>query len=405
MSDPIQPWLVMPRDPVIVRDGRPFGPDPGARAQSLPFPFPATLAGAVRTRHGEQHGGFDTGAVKAADVRALPMIGPFLVQLASDTNPNARLLLPAPADALLLPKTDQHPPYRCWLRPLEIDASAQSDLAAHGQPGAQLWPVGMAAPEAVKPLADPPTFWWRDDYLKWLLAPGDGDIDPGALGLRGLSAESRVHVRIDPASGTAVEGFLYQTSGREFTHRPTAKPAWRLADTETLALLVMTSADLDEGLGSLGGERRTVFWQRGDATLLPSCPEALRSAIQTAQACRLLLATPGIFAQGLLPQLNWLQIPDIKLAIKGAVASRYDVISGWDYAHGPHGQAKPTRRLAPAGTVYYLSLAGNSEAAIDQFIEQVWLQPISDAAQDRLDGFGVALLGAWDGKQHRMEVK
>jgi CRISPR-associated protein Cmr3 len=402
MRDLIHPWLVMPRDPVIVRDGRPFGPDPGARAQSLPFPFPATLAGAVRTRHGEQHGGFDTGAVKPADVRALPVCGPFLVQLASDTNPTARLLLPAPADALLLPKTDQHPPRRGWLRPLAIDAGAQSDLTAHGQPDAPFWPVGMAAPEAVKPLAEPPTFWWWDAYQEWLLAPGDGDIDPGALGLRGLSAESRVHVRIDPTSGAAIEGFLYQTSGREFTHRPTAKPVWGLADTATLALLVMTGADLDEGLGALGGERRTVFWQRGDATLLPTCSAALRDAIQTTQTCRLLLATPGIFAQGLLPQLDWLQIPDLKLAIKGAVASRYDVISGWDYAHG---QAKPTRRLAPAGTVYYLSLAGNSEAAIDQFIEQVWLQPISDAKQDRLDGFGVALLGVWDGKQHRMEVK
>ena len=35
-------WLVEPRDPLIVREGRPFGPDPGAWATSLPFPFPST---------------------------------------------------------------------------------------------------------------------------------------------------------------------------------------------------------------------------------------------------------------------------------------------------------------------------------------------------------------------------
>ena len=41
-------WIIEPHDPLIFRDGRPFGPTPGARAFSLPFPFPSTLAGVVR---------------------------------------------------------------------------------------------------------------------------------------------------------------------------------------------------------------------------------------------------------------------------------------------------------------------------------------------------------------------
>lgn len=401
MTDTIHPWLIMPRDPVIVRNGRPFGPDPGTRAQSLPFPFPATLAGAVRTRHGEQHGGFDAAGAMSATVRALPVRGPFLVQLA-EADGAARLLLPAPGDALLLPASTEHPQLRCWLRPVAIAADAQTDLHALDQPGAPLWHIGMAAPKADKPLANPPTFWWWDAYLQWLLTPGDGEIDPGALGLRGLIPESRVHVRIDPETGTADEGFLYQTSALEFIRRPCPEPEWRLDGAMTLALLVTTGADLDAGLGSLGGERRTVFWQPGDAALLPTCPSEICNQIEETKACRLVLATPGLFAQGLLPQLDWLQIPGLKLTIKGAVASRYDVISGWDYASG---QAKPTRRLAPAGTVYYLSLAGSSGEAIDRFIQQLWFQPVSDAAQDRLDGFGIAVLGVWDGKQVRMEVK
>jgi CRISPR-associated protein Cmr3 len=57
---------------------------------------------------------------------------------------------------------------------------------------------------------------------------------------------------------------------------------------------------------------------------------------------------------------------------------------------------KPSRRLVPAGSVYFLKLDG-SDAAIDQFIDATWLQAISDDEQDRRDGFGLALFGAWDG--------
>lgn len=401
MSNSLQPWLILPRDPVIVRDGRPFGPDPGARAQSLPFPFPATLAGAVRTRFGEQHGGFGAGGVSPADVLSLSVRGPFLVQMTESTQV-ARLLLPAPGDALLLPETGQHPPLRRWLRPLELAADARTNLNPSDSAAPRLWHVGMAAPIADKPLTNPPTFWWWDAYLQWLLEPGDSEIVPGKLGLRGLVSESRVHVRIDPTSGAAVEGFLYQTSALEFDRRPVPKPAWRLADTMTLALLVTTDAAFDEGLGALGGERRTVCWQHCNDQVLAPCPAELRAAIRKTQACRLILATPGVFAQGLLPRLNWLAISGLKLTVRAVVASRYDVISGWDYDHN---RAKPTRRLAPAGTVYYLSLADSTESAIDQFIERVWFQPVSDAEQDRLDGFGVAAPGVWDGKQAPMEVK
>ena len=42
-------WLIVPRDPLIFRDGKPFTATPGERSNSLGFPFPSTLAGAVRT--------------------------------------------------------------------------------------------------------------------------------------------------------------------------------------------------------------------------------------------------------------------------------------------------------------------------------------------------------------------
>src|SRR5436305_1269785 len=80
-SKPEIVWIIEPHDPLIVRDGRPFGPDPSARAVSLSFPFPSTTTGGVRTRAGlKADGMFDVsqiGRVKQIGVR-----GPLLVQLA-----------------------------------------------------------------------------------------------------------------------------------------------------------------------------------------------------------------------------------------------------------------------------------------------------------------------------------
>ena len=45
-------WIIEPHDPLIVRDGRPFGPNPSAQAISLSFPFPSTTTGGVRSRAG-----------------------------------------------------------------------------------------------------------------------------------------------------------------------------------------------------------------------------------------------------------------------------------------------------------------------------------------------------------------
>lgn len=403
MSDNMTTWMILPRDPIIVRDGRPFGPDPGARADSLPFPFPSTVAGAVRERHGLKLGGFGNNGVDASTVLKVAVQGPFLVRLGNDGAAQADLLLPAPHDALLLQDQDTSRTKRFWLRPLAVAEGSHSDLAVASEAP---WYVGMATPDKSKPFSKAPTFWWWPAYQKWLEEAHDGPVDDATLGIRGLVRESRVHVRIDAASGTANEGFLFQTGGLEFNQhngdQSSTLPIWGLTDIATFGLLVSTCAAIDQGAGSLGGERRTVFWQVAASTNIPSCSDATKRSIRTSRACRLVLATPALFAGGWQPGFSWLGIDDLNIQVKAAIVNRYDVVSGWDYAAK---MAKKTRRLAPAGAVYYLSLTGSSDRAIDRFIEDVWFKPISDAEQDRLDGFGTAMLGAWNGEQCRQEVK
>src|SRR5450432_1404442 len=102
-------WLVEPRDPLIAREGRPFGPDAGAAATSLPFPFPSTLAGGVRSRSAiDENGAFQYERDDTDHLNQLKKIrirGPLLVQLVNDTNDLApgedAWLVPMPNDAQL----------------------------------------------------------------------------------------------------------------------------------------------------------------------------------------------------------------------------------------------------------------------------------------------------------------
>src|SRR5258706_11793871 len=107
-------WIIEPRDPLIVRDGRPFGPDPGARASSLPFPFPSTTAGGARSRAALDDNGFFKFANSQNQpevqnqlnrLKQLHVRGPLLVQLTADGHdiPLNQWLVPAPRDALLFP--------------------------------------------------------------------------------------------------------------------------------------------------------------------------------------------------------------------------------------------------------------------------------------------------------------
>jgi len=88
--------------------------------------------------------------------------------------------------------------------------------------------------------------------------------------------------------------------------------------------------------------------------------------------------------------------------LKAALVLRSQVISGWDLQSG---KPKPTKRLAPSGSVYFLKLPEEvDDATINAWIDALWMQNISDDAQSRSDGFGLAALGCWDGKPVNMEM-
>lgn len=395
-------WLIEPRDPVIFRDGRPFNASPGARAKSLSFPFPSTLAGAVRTLAGrDQNGYFDSGQI--GTLLTKEVIGPLLVE-PDDNGGVADWFFPAPADALVL-RQQPHSRTEGRVVPLTV-LTTPAGVTVNLKDGLHL--VGTVAPVNEKPHENAPGFWRRSYLESWLGNPvSDRNVQLSAIGISGLTRESRMHVSIKMETQAAEEGALFQTAGLEFTTRPgePEEDILPLGKATRLALALRTNADVPAGLGLLGGERRVVHWSTMDDAF-PACPDAVRKGIRRHRCCRLVLLTPGLFANGHLPALTPQRTGGVKATVAAAAVNRYQTVSGWDYDKR---QPKPTRRLVPAGAVYFLKLESVDggdldDTAVDGFIDAVWMHNISDESQDCRDGFGLAVLGVWDGKARNMEA-
>jgi CRISPR-associated protein Cmr3 len=382
-------WLIEPRDPIIFRDGRPFSAQPGARAKTLPFPYPSTIIGAIRSHAGRNAAGhFDT--TRIPELLQKGMRGPLLVSLDDDGNV-ADWHFPAPADALLLKREEASDDDTARLVPLT--PLARPEGAATNLDGLLL--VGPASPVKDKPYPRSPAFWNWKAFEQWLVRPEAQEaVALTALGLSGLAEDSRMHVRIDPGSQTAEAGALFQTTGLSFTYVTEKEhDTPLLTSARRLALAVDTDAEMKPDWGFLGGERRMARWQKPSQAQWSTCPPEVRQRIKADGHARIILLTPALFEQGFLP--TWLpaSVEGVQVTIEAAAVNRYQTVSGWDYENN---RPKPTRRLAPAGSVYFIQLDGD-EAAIDRFIDAVWMHNISDDEQDRRDGFGLAVLGVWDG--------
>jgi CRISPR-associated protein Cmr3 len=406
-------WIIEPHDPLIFRDGKPFGRTPGVQAKSLPFPFPSTTAGGARSQAASEMGVFtldpkqDEQQLK--QLKSLRVHGPLLVQLSrtKDGSEHVGWLVPAPHDALLLkPKSDSNAhqgTIRKQLVPLQFE-QGKSDFYQHNEHNLLL--VGQKEHKQGKPIEDAPAFWYWEQFEQWLLQPAALDglpVDLERLGHRGLQRELRVHVAMDVEKHMGMDGALFDTSGIEFTSL--AQHGY-LNTAERLALVVAVEEraafPMKAGLHTLGGERRIVSWRKSPAAL-PDCPSQLietilqQKGVKNEVACRLVLLTPAYFKKGYYPE--WIQQPSygVNVTICAIAMQRPQVVSGWDMASKTPG-AKPSRRLAPAGTVIYLSLAG-SDDAIREWVDQMWMRPVSDVedetAQEQKDGFGLAAIGSW----------
>ena len=158
------------------------------------------------------------------------------------------------------------------------------------------------------------------------------------------------------------------------------------------------------GLLKLGGEGKSFVYGHSnfDINLLSSHLESVKTAIQSTSRFKLYFATPTIFQQGWLP--SWLIAIRFRVSIRCTVRrilnSSYTAavgkpisVGGWNMAKG---EAKPTHRAVPAGSVYYFELSDGNR--IDDLIAAFHYKNISDERSE--EGFGLALIGIAKGEIH-----
>ncbi len=243
-------WIVTPRDPLVLGDGRPG--IPGVAPDAWRLPLPTTTAGMVRSCFVQ-----DRSSVTSKD--------------AEDLLEHVRIRGP-----WVLEDTDEGPPRHHFPPPsdLLVDGDGRvhaARLIALDRDEGVSWPPGLAPLPLWVSLADkdekqeklhPPNqvVWPLEELVYFSL----GLTSPGWREPRGpaLELESRIHVAIDPDCQTAEPGLLYATTGVRFPER--------------VHLALEVEATLPEGTWGplpravvVGGESRPSFLQVEEGTGLP----------------------------------------------------------------------------------------------------------------------------------------
>ncbi len=379
-----------PRDPIIARDGRPFGAGQGHRMRSLDWPYPSVLAGSLRTLLGKMAGG-EFKADEVTQLKAIEIAGPLPVI-------GEALYFPAPKDIVVW--EDEQDQLKRKLTPLS-PLTLEPDGSACDLPKG-LSPVIVS--KDIKPVKKIPAFWSCEKMIQWLKNPLDKKFDVPTKEttleqgyLYALEKDERFHVKIDPEIEAAEEGLLFMTVGLDCTVRDSEQDL-------SIATRVEANNGFSRHLDSInsfhpfGGERRLLYWEKIEKNNQWEIPPDLKDALENKTHLRLVLATPALFETGWKP--GWLNEhlegcppgTNILLRLRGACVDRWSAISGWSLEKGKVGP-KAVQRLLPAGSVYFFEILEGGSA--QNLAETLWLRPISDDVQERRDGFGLALWGLW----------
>jgi len=385
-------------EPLIFRDGRPFGDFGTVTGGVLRWPLPSTIAGMVRTRIGVNHASDffwkKDRAERTNNIAAILKIGVrWTLPVWKPHGGQWRYLFPRPADALLMNVPDTSGVYTLHRFTLQKgDPSFGHDLPWKNW----LLPV---SDQRDKPAADAPDFWHQAAFLQWLmLEPMQENYSHQELGFSLPELEVRMHTSIDPETGTVCKGQLFSSSGIRLEI-----PQGREQQCSThgargtygigVAIIDHEEADNPFGICLLGGERRTVFTDPLE-TPFPTCP----TGFQSEKFLRLVLVTPGNFG-GWAPdwlrpskdvdETPWATLPDtdIQVRLVATHLSRWQAISGWDYdRRGP----KAMRKLTPAGTVYVIEV--KSPERSQELANHLWGRSIAQGLHNQ-DGYGVVCIG------------
>jgi CRISPR-associated protein Cmr3 len=397
--------FIEPLDVLFLRGNKLFG-DPGSFGESLVPPWPSVAAGAIRSRMladaGVDVAGFARGEIDHPALGTPARPGPFAVSAfhlaRHHRDGRIEALFALPADLVVT----EYAGGTLTVKPLMPTLPAGGVLAS--APFALL-PV-LAESGRSKAATG---YWLTDDGWRDYLA---GQV-PAARQLVRTEAlwklDHRVGVGLDATTGRAADGRLFSVQAvamvkrghRIGTDEPSGNPV--LADYDLGFLAAVVGAEPPaNGTLRLGGDGRAA----AVTAVAHALPEPDYRAIAAARRCRLVLTTPGLFADGWLPTgadssrkredgAVRFDLHGVRGWIVCAAVPRAEVVSGWDLANW---EPKPAQRAAPTGSVWWLELdEGVGMEALRKLAEAgLWREPCEDLGR-RAEDFNRLALAQWTG--------
>lgn len=403
--------FIEPLDVLFLRGNKLFG-DPGSYGESLIFPRPSVVAGALRSgliaNRNYDTLEFANGKITSDSELGTPdKPGTFVLERLNlakrcqiEDSFTYTLLYPLPCDlaARSLGGTGRDEIEICQIKPESLQSGSQ-DL-----PGILTSNASTSLPVLAENT--------RSKYLphSHLYLTDEGWNDH----LRGKQVVPENHlVRLDDLQKTedrigigldATRGSVDENKGKLFTMQAVSlrKREHRSTQDYDVGLIAEVSGATFPDLMTirLGGDGRGALVTRinQDENHRDS-EESMFELISKERRCRLILTSPGIFAEGWNftsrgnPSEAEQELFDgVSAKIQCAVIHRHEIISGFDISKW---QPKPAQRAVPAGMVYWLTELNASAESLAAFVKEgLWQSANRDSAR-RAEGFNRFELGIY----------
>lgn len=383
---------LLPRDGLVAKDGRGWYTSDVGRSRSYPWPAPSTVRGALRAAFGQHLAARRERALSREEWPpltegvALRRLLALRRPLGETTFKPTHRLWPVPADAVHLENDAVEPLLPRPLPPGIGTLGPEDDEAIDA-----LW---RPLPSRRGKPAPAPLFWTDEALQRWLrLEPLPAA--PGVTPTRRVD----LHLAIDPRTQAAAPSMLHATELLETLDRGRGGRAEWALGVECALPVEARELDFPGGPVGLGGRRRLATAEPLDVSVF-AAPERLPGP---SSGLRLVLATPAAFQHGWRPDgfergadedgrpayVGSLPGLSGEVVLRAALVPRPLHLSAWDMARRV---PRPTRRLVPAGAVYFFQRRGGGLFRPEDF-RALWLASWGTGCEE---GLGLVLPGAWN---------
>jgi CRISPR-associated protein Cmr3 len=382
-------------DGFFCKDNRGWYTGNSNKGNSLDWPLPSTLRGALRTAAGYERGSVpqtpEDWERETSDV-VIQTVLSFRTKLTASAS-QSDIVWPRPKDAIALEvsldeKQKLTEVQLSKLRPQK----PQNHISCVGKHSSQsaiekLQRVYHSIKSAAKP-KPLPVWWTNKDFTDWLK---DASITYEKLSqTQAPPKRTDMHVVIDPDTRAAADGKLFSKETVETITQEKTKETY----VWSMAVALENKNAWTPNTIAVGGMRKLAYCSALSKALFEA-PEIYK---ESSQGLRLIFVTPAIFQGGWLPDGfvekegifcgTLAALSSVELVLRAAIVDRPQPISGYDQARGKY---KTISLAVPAGSVYFLEKRSGQPFSKDE-LKSLWLGKLG-AQQE--SGMGAFVAGYW----------